>query len=116
MSNDGDYIERTVVEPVTVRREEIRVTRESSSAGWWIAAVVAVIAIVGVIFLMNNTNSQTDLQNARVEGAAQQALSTATTDAQTAAGQATQAAQEATQGAARATETAAQSAADRSAR
>jgi len=115
MSNDGDYVERTVEEPVTVRREEVRVTRDSSNAGWWIAALVAVVAIVGVIFLMNNTNSATDLQNARTEGAAQQALSTAATDAQAAAGQATQAAQDAAQSTARATETAAQAAADRTA-
>ena len=116
MSNDGDYVERTTEEPATVRREEIRVIRGSGSAGWWIAALVAVIAIVGVIFLMNNTSTQTDLQNARAEGAAQQALSTAATDAQTAAGQATQAAQEATRGAAQATDTAARAAADRTAK
>jgi hypothetical protein len=114
MSNDGDYVERTVEAPTTVRREEVRVTRTSGNAGWWIAALVAVVAIVGVIFLMNNTNSQADLQNARTEGAAQQALSTAAGDAQTAASQATQAAQDAAQGAARATENAAQTAADRS--
>src|SRR5258705_9592511 len=95
MSNDGDYVERTVEEPVTVRREEVRVTRDSGNAGWWIAAVVAVIAIVGVIFLMNNTTSSTDLQNARNEGAAQQALTTAAGDAQSAASQASQAAPDA---------------------
>ena len=113
MSNDGDYVERTVEAPATVRREEVRVVNGSSNAGWWIAALVAVIAIAGVIFMMNNSNSQVDLQNARTEGAAQQALSTAAGDAQAAASQATQAAQDATQGAARATETAAQAAAER---
>ena len=53
---------------------EVRVTRGSNNAGWWIAALVAIVAIVGVIFLMNNGSTQTDLQNARNEGAAQQAL------------------------------------------
>jgi len=113
MSNDGDYVERVVEEPTTVRRDEVRVTRDGSNAGWWIAALVAVVAIVGVIFLMNNSTSQVDLQNARNEGAAQQALSTAAGDAQTAATQATQAARDAAQSTARATETAAQAAADR---
>jgi hypothetical protein len=116
MSNDGDHVERVVVEtPTTVRREEVRVVRESSNAGWWIAALVAIVAIVGVIFLMNNSTSQDDLQNARTEGAAQQALATAASDAQMAASQASQAAQTATQGAAQATENAAQAAAERTA-
>ena len=115
MSNDGDYVERTVEGPTTVRREEVRVTRGSGAAGWWIAALVAIVAIVGVIFLMNNTSTQNDLQNARNEGAAQQALSTAATDAQAAATQATQAAQDAARSTAQTTETAAQAAADRTA-
>ncbi len=115
MSNDGDYVERTVEAPTTVRHEEVRVVREASTAGWWIAALVAVVAIVGVIFMMNNSNTATDLQNARPEGAAQQALSTAATDAQAAASQATQAAQDAARSTAQATETAAQAASDRTA-
>ncbi|MGH6909848.1 MAG: hypothetical protein ACREE0_10310 [Phenylobacterium sp.] len=115
MSNDGDYVERTVEGPTTIRREEVRVSRGSSNAGWWIAALVAIVAIVGVIFMMNNGTTQTDLQNARNEGAAQQALSTAATDAQAAATQATQAAQDAAHSTAQATETAAQAAADRTA-
>ena len=115
MSNDGDYVERVVETPTTVRTKEVRVVRERSSAGWWIAALVAIVAIVGVIFMMNSGTTQTDLQNARNEGAAQQALSTAATDAQAAAGQATQAAQDAARSTAQATETAAQAAADRTA-
>ena len=115
MSNDGDYVQRTVEEPVTIRREEIRVSRGSSNAGWWIAALVAVVAIAGVIFFMNNSNTQADLQNARNQGAAEQALSTAAGDAQMAASQATQAAQDAARSTAQATETAARAAADRTA-
>jgi hypothetical protein len=115
MTNDGDYVERTIEEPATLRREEIRVTRGSNNAGWWIAALVAIVAIVGVIFLMNGSTTQADLQNARTEGAAQQALTTAAGDAQAAATQATQAAQDAAHSTAQATETAAQAAANRTA-
>ena len=95
MTNDGDYVERTIEEPGTLRREEVRITRGSNNAGWWIAALVAIVAIVGVIFLMNGSTTQTDLQNARNEGAAQQAMTNAASDAQVAASQATQAAQDA---------------------
>ena len=113
MTNDGDYVERTIEEPGTLRREEVRITRGSNNAGWWIAALVAIVAIVGVIFLMNGSPTQTDLQNARNEGAAQQAMTNAASDAQVAASQATQAAQDAAHSTAQATETAAQAAADR---
>ena len=68
---------------------------------------------LGVIFLMNGSTTQTDLQNARNEGAAQQAMTNAASDAQVAASQATQAAQDAAHSTAQATETAAQAAADR---
>ena len=115
MSNNGDYVERTVEGPTTVRREEVRVVKGSSNAGWWIAAIVAIVAVVGVIFMMNNSATPTDLQNARVEGAAQQAMTSAASDAQAAATQATQAAQQAAHSTAQATETAAQAAADRTA-
>jgi len=111
MSNDGDYVERTVVEPTTVRREEVRVTRESSNAGWWIAALVAIVAIVGVIFLMNNSSDQADLQAARDQGMTEATLANAASNAQTAAMQASDAARNAADSTARATEHAAQAAA-----
>jgi uncharacterized iron-regulated membrane protein len=113
MTDDSDYVERTIEEPTTLRREEVRVTHGSNNAGWWIAALVAIVAIVGVIFVINNGSTPADLQNARNEGAAQQALSTAASDAQVAASRATQAAQDAAHSTAQATETAAQAAADR---
>lgn len=115
MSNDGDYVQRTVEEPVTIQREEIRLVSGSSNAGWWIAALVAIVAIAGVIFFMNNASSEADLQSARNQGAAEQALSTAAGNAQMAASQATQAAQDAARSTAQATETAARAAADRTA-
>ena len=112
MSNDGDYVERVVETPV----ETVRVVRERNSAGWWIAAVVAIVAIVGVIFLLNNGQpSSTDLQAARDQGAAQAQADSAVTGAQVAAVQASQAAQSAAESNMRATQNAAQAAADRSA-
>jgi hypothetical protein len=114
MSNDGDYVERVVETPTTVRTKEVRVVRERSSAGWWIAALVAIVAIVGVIFLLNGgMNSQTDLQAARDQGAAQAQAENAVAGAQTAASQAAQSAQVAVENSARASETAARAAADR---
>jgi len=114
MSNDRDYVERTVEAPSTVRTEEVRVVRERSSAGWWIAALVAIVAIVGVIFMLNGgTNSQSDLQAARDQGAAQAQAENAVTGAQTAASQAAQSAQVAVENSAQASQTAARAAADR---
>ena len=116
MSNDRDYVERTIETPSTVRQETVRVVREPSSAGWWIAALVAIVAIVGVIFLMNNgATSTADLQAARDQGAAQAQTDSAATGAQLAAAQAAQSAQSAAESNARTNNVAAQAAADRSA-
>jgi len=106
MSNDGDYVERTIETPGPVRTEQVRVVRERSSAGWWIAALVAVVAIVGVIFMLNGgTNSQSDLQAARDQGAAQAQAENAVAGAQAAASQAAQSAQVAVENSARAGQT-----------
>jgi hypothetical protein len=115
MSNDRDYVERTIETPTTVRQETMRVVRTPSSAGWWIAAVVAIVAIVGVIFLMNNGTSTTDLQAARDQGAVQAQTDSAATGAQMAAAQAAQSAQSAAESNARTNDVAARAAADRSA-
>jgi uncharacterized membrane protein len=115
MSNDRDYVERTIETPTTVRQETMRVVRTPNSAGWWIAAVVAIVAIVGVIFLMNNGTSTTDLQAARDQGAVQAQTDSAATGAQMAATQAAQSAQSAAESNARTNDVAARAAADRSA-
>ena len=106
-------------ERTTITREpadRVVVERSGSSAGWWVAALVAVIALIGVIFLVNNSSTGQDaLQAARDQGATEANLANAATGAQTAAASAATAAQDAASGAARATESAAQAAASRSA-
>ncbi len=104
----SDY-ERTTItrEPV----DRVVVQRSGSSAGWWVAALVAVIALFGVIFVVSNSSNDSALQAARDQGAAEATLANATADAQQAASNAAQAAQNAAGGAARATESAAQAAA-----
>lgn len=71
MANPSEPVERTVIEqPATIRREEIRSAPASSgsgSSGWWVAALVAVIALVGAFFLFGQ-NGQADLQAARDSG------------------------------------------------
>jgi len=106
-----DY-ERTTV---THEPETVVVRRGGSSAGWWVAAIVAIVAIFGVIFMVNASNSNTDdaLQAARDQGAAEATLGNATANAQQAASSAALAAQDAAGNAARATESAAQAAAQR---
>jgi uncharacterized protein YpmB len=96
-------------EPAAARTEVVR-TRTGTGA-WWLAAIVAIVAIVGLTFLFASQNGA-DLQAAREEGAAQATLENATTSAQQAAVDASRAAQQAVEGAARASETAAASAAD----
>lgn len=114
MSDNGDYIERTNEGPIPVRREELRVIRTSNPTGWIVAAVLAIAALVGAFFYMNQ-NSQADLQAARDQGAVQAQIDNAASNAQAAAGQAEQSAQSSIGSAARATENAANAAADRSA-
>ena len=116
MPDNEEYIERTTEGPTVVRREETRVVRGSGSAtGWIVAAIVAVVAVVGV-FLFMNQNNQSDVQAARDEASANQAqLDSSTATAQTAANAAAQAAQSSMSSAAQANQTAAGAAADRSA-
>ena len=110
--SDEDYVERTTVtdETGTVRREEVRV-RESAT-GWWVAALIALVAIVGVFLMVNANNADRDaeLQAARDQGMAEAAMANASADAQAAAAQASLAAQSAMESTARATEQAAASA------
>lgn len=116
MSDNGEYIERTVEAPTLVQREEVRVVRASSNTGWWVAAFVAVVAIaVGVFFYSNNQTSQTDLQAAREQGAAQAQTDNALSNAQMSASQAAQSAQSAAMSTAQANDSAAQAAASRNA-
>jgi cell division protein FtsX len=103
MPNDREYVERTTV------RETPEVVR-SSAAGWWIAAIVAIIAVAGLLFVFSTQNRQSELQAARDQGAAEAGLAAATTDAQRAATQASQAAQSAVDSTTRASQRAAEAA------
>ena len=122
MSNPNDpYVEKTVVEqPATVHTEyaPAPAASGSSNAGWWIAALVAAVAIVGLIFVFNNNPSATDLQAANDAGRSQAMMETATAQAQSAAQAASEASANAASsmaGATRAAADSARNAADRTA-
>ena len=102
--------ERTAITRETAPAQTLVVRREGSAAGWWLAAFLAVVAVFGVIFLINRTTGD-DLQAARDQGAVEANQASATAGAQVAATSAARAAQDAAAGAARATESAAQAAA-----
>lgn len=112
MSNPNDpHVERTIVEqPATVRTEYSAAPAGSSNAGWWIAALVAVVAIVGLVFMFNNNATSTDLQAATDAGRSEAMMETATTQAQTAAQAASEASANAASSMAGATQAAADSA------
>jgi hypothetical protein len=104
----SEEYERTTVTQEPTRTVEVR---RGSAAGWWVAALAGIVAIVAVVFLYNNRSAQ-DLQVAREQGRSEAAMAAASESAQQAAATAAQAAQDAAAGAAAATETAAQAAAD----
>jgi len=115
---DEPYVEKTVTEqPATIRTEQVSY-RGGGSAGWWIAALVAIVAIVGLIFVFNNSSSPSDLQAARDSGRSEALIDTATAQSQTAAADASQAASRAAasmSSAARSAADSASAAADRTA-
>jgi CBS domain containing-hemolysin-like protein len=107
----SDQYERTTV---TSEPAQVVIRERSNSAGWWVAALVAVIALVGVVFYMSNSGTTpNELEAAREQGAAEANLATATQNAQSAATTAAQSAQNAAENAASATESAASAAAAR---
>lgn len=113
-------VERTVVhDPVTGQSETyIRSAPGAANAtGWWVAAVIAVVAIVGLFFMLNgNRTSDTDLQAAMDAGRAQAAVDQATLATQNAAAQASMATQSAADSLNRASEAATTNARDAAAR
>ncbi|MDP3854309.1 hypothetical protein [Phenylobacterium sp.] len=109
------HVEKTITEgPATVRREEVRTvgaTSSGSNAGWWIAALVAIVAIVGLFFVFNTgTTDEGDLMAARESGRSEAMIDSATADAQAAAVAATESSRQAASGVATATRSAADSA------
>jgi hypothetical protein len=113
MSDDGDDIERARAGDTPRDRETIRETERvvvrSSNAGWWIAAFVAVLAVIGLFIAFGGQNREDEVQAAREQGAAQAQLDAATADAQRSAQQASLAAQSAAASAGDATQRAEQS-------
>jgi hypothetical protein len=119
MSLDNEpHVTRTIIEePGMVRREDIRTT-ERSSTGWWIATIVAVIAVMGLIYLYTSRPGGADLQAATDAGRAQATMENAATQAQNAANSAAAASANAADSLARNTQAAAdnaKAAADRTA-
>ena len=103
--------ERTTV---TGEPTHVVIRERNSSAGWWVAAMVAIFALVGVVFFITSSGATPDdLQAARDQGAAEAGLAAATENAQAAATTAAQSAQMAAANAASATESAANAAAAR---
>jgi hypothetical protein len=111
MSNPNDpYVERTVIEEPAVVRREVASEPARSTAGWWIAAVVAVVAVVGAIYVFSNNRSDADLQAARDTGRAEAMVDNATVNAQQAVLAAGQASRTAADTMARSSDAAAQNA------
>ena len=95
-------------EPGVVRHEVVRTRDSGGAAGWWVAAFVAVVAIIGIVFWMNSQPGDAQLQAAQDQGRAQAALDTA--QAQAAASSAAVASSNAADSMARSTQAAADSA------
>jgi len=107
---DDTRSERVTIERPAVYREEIR--RSDGSTGWWIAALVAVIAVMALVFLYTNTQPRdAELQAAQDAGRAQAAIDNAANQAQSAAAAATAASANAADSMARASRAAADNAA-----
>ncbi|THD62289.1 hypothetical protein [Phenylobacterium sp.] len=53
MSNDQDYCERTLDAPDRLSVERIERARGPGALSWWIAATVAVAAVIGAAVLLN---------------------------------------------------------------
>ena len=103
--------EKIVFEQPTILRSDsaAETSRRSGDVGWWIAAIVALVAIVGVIFMFNtSTPRESDLQAAAEAGRSQAMMESATLQAESAV----QAANQATAIAAIRTTQATQAAAD----
>ncbi len=75
-------MERTIVEqPIIVRRE----VAGSSNTGWWIATIVAVIAVMALIFVFTSQSNTAQLDTATEQGRNQAIIDNAAAQAQSAA-------------------------------
>lgn len=81
-------------DPNTERRDQPSVQREvvhksGGSAGWWVAGIVAIVALVGMFFIFGNSGDDTaDLEMARDTGRAEAMVENAAASAQNAAAEA----------------------------
>lgn len=119
MSNEERSVEREVrTGPGYVQREEVRqtgpvhVVRESDTAAWWVAALVALVAVIGVAWLFTSDRQQiAEIEAAREAGRAEAMMDVTAAQAQSAALAAQEASRSTTESLARATEIAAADAA-----
>ena len=119
MSNEERSVEREVRPgPGYVQREAVRqtgpvhVVRESNTAAWWVAALVALVAVIGVAWLFTSDRQQiAEIEAAREAGRAEAMMDVTAAQAQSAALAAQEASRSTTESLARATEIAAADAA-----
>jgi hypothetical protein len=109
MSNDQDYAERILDAPPEVSAAKVEAARRPNTAGWWIAAAVAVLAVIAAIVILSGARpSPEKLQAARDQGRAEAQTDDAAYGAQLAAAHAAKAAQSAAAAKAQLTEAGAQ--------
>lgn len=106
--------ERTPIDPVTGTPMSTTTVREvhtrSGASGWWIAALVAIVAILGIVFMTSNRNNQAELQAAQDQGRASAMIDNASQEAREAAASASAASSQAMDSMAQASRSAADSA------
>ena len=109
---DGPVRTTVTHDTAEVRREELRESaRQNSNTGWWVAALVAIVAVVGLFFMFGGQRANNgEIQAAREAGQADATLDSATQRATVAAATATEAAQDAAESTAVATQAAAENA------
>jgi hypothetical protein len=111
VSNDQDYVERILDAPPKVSIKAIEAARGPGTTGWWIAAAVAVIAVIGAIVLLSAARpSPAALQPSHDPARAEARNDAVAQGAQRAAAHAARSAQAATMSKVLATDAAAQTA------
>lgn len=117
MSQDNDFRQTVVDDPVSGLRERTTTISGSSPTGWWVAAAIAVVAIIGLFFMFGRDRaSDSEIQAAVDSARAQAAVEQANAATQAAAAQASMATQSAVDSMSRAGEVAAANASAAAAR
>ena len=98
-------------DPPSVQREVVH--KSGGSAGWWVAGIVAIVALVGMFFVFGNSGTDdADLEMARDTGRAEAMIENAADSAQQAASEAAESSRQAADSIAQSTEAAADNAAE----